>query len=386
MKKQIRVLHVTGKMNKGGAEVMLMEMMRHKSDDIKFDFLVNLSSTCSQEESLFEKEIRTLGGKVDYIPSQNSSGYITYYKNFKNYLRVNGKPDIVHIHLNAKCGYISLVSKICGVKAVISHIHANLNFGWSSPYRIAQSIELKLQNILINTFSDQYWGCSNEANESVFYRYNSRSINCKVINNAIDLDLYLNKEKHINDDSSIVIGNVGRIVENKNLDYLFEILNILYKKGFNFKFIFAGRIDDRGLFDRCINYAKENDFYENVLYIGEVDDVPKIMLDMDVFVAPSENEGFGMVAIEAQAASNVCILSQGFPNSVDVGLGTVHFLQLSSKKEWAESIITHARKKKLLDKLVIKEKFKSKGYDIKDNISKVECYYVDIYNNLGVKK
>jgi glycosyltransferase EpsF len=38
----MKVLQVTGTMNRGGAEVMLMDILRNKPDDVHFDFLTIL--------------------------------------------------------------------------------------------------------------------------------------------------------------------------------------------------------------------------------------------------------------------------------------------------------------------------------------------------------
>ena len=42
--KKIKVLQVTGVMNRGGAEVMLMNLYRHLPDHVQFDFLIHKKS------------------------------------------------------------------------------------------------------------------------------------------------------------------------------------------------------------------------------------------------------------------------------------------------------------------------------------------------------
>jgi hypothetical protein len=58
MSKPIRVLHVIGIMNRGGAETMIMNLYRHiDRSKVQFDFVEN-----SSEPAVFDEEILSLGG------------------------------------------------------------------------------------------------------------------------------------------------------------------------------------------------------------------------------------------------------------------------------------------------------------------------------------
>lgn len=65
----IRVLHVIGSMNRGGAETFIMNVYRHiNRDEVQFDFLLE-----AQKEGAYDKEILALGGKIFfYIPRKES--------------------------------------------------------------------------------------------------------------------------------------------------------------------------------------------------------------------------------------------------------------------------------------------------------------------------
>ena len=72
MQETIRVLHVIGIMNRGGAETMIMNLYRqidrHK---IQFDFVEN-----SLDMAAFDEEILSLGGKIYRCPHYNGKyGY-----------------------------------------------------------------------------------------------------------------------------------------------------------------------------------------------------------------------------------------------------------------------------------------------------------------------
>ena len=139
------------------------------------------------------------------------------------------KPDVVHCHLNAKCGIISKCASKAGVKKIISHCHAKLKFKGNIVKSALSYAELFWQKRLIKKHSTDFWGCSKEAQESLFNKKTRRSDKCNVISNLIDANRFiypneelikLNKEK-FNPSSKFAIGLIGRIAPVKN--YLFAI-------------------------------------------------------------------------------------------------------------------------------------------------------------------
>ena len=127
-KNQIKVLQVTGAVNRGGAEVMLMDIYRNISKAVHFDFLVNYKTKQGIQKGDFDDEILSKGGRIKHIGSQWDLGFFNYIKEFKKVILKIGKPDIVHIHMNAKSGVIALAAKKAGIKNIIIHSHADLKF------------------------------------------------------------------------------------------------------------------------------------------------------------------------------------------------------------------------------------------------------------------
>ena len=88
----------------------------------------------------------------------------------------------------------------------------------------------------------------------------------------------------------------------------------------------------------------------------------------------SLKEGFGLVAAEAQASGVPCVLSSGFPLSVDVGLDLATFLTDYNSQEWADAIL-QVKAKKCSDKEKIQRRFKDCGLDSVENTNKIMQYY-----------
>jgi glycosyltransferase EpsF len=384
MKNKLHVLQVTGVMNRGGAEVMLMDFYRNISSDVHFDFLVNRREKDTGVIGDFDEEILQKGATIKYIGTQWELGISKYIKAFKKVIQEIGKPDVVHIHLNAKCGVIALAAHRCGIKKIIAHSHADLKFRGSFFKVLLAKVELHFQKFLIARYATDFWGCSQPAIESLYYRRLLKSGKSAIINNAVDVSVFqsvsqdtINTLKHelgINE-NTLVIGNVGRVVRHKKVDFIIDILKVLVDKNVECKFIFAGRSDDKAYMDEINNKVQKYNLNSRVIHLGDRGDIPSVISTFSVFAGPALKEGFGLVAVEAQAAGIPCVLYTGFPKSVDMGLNLVTFLDNFDAKIWADELLKSA-KNKCRNKEQIKRKITEKGYDIVENTKRIELLYL----------
>lgn len=389
--KKIKVLHVTGTMNRGGAEVMLMDLFRNISKDFfHFDFLINYNLKKGITAGDFDDEIVLLGAQLKYIGTQWGLGPLKYIERFKKIISETGMPDIVHIHLNAKSGIIALAAKRAGVKNVIVHSHADLTFRGSFILRTLSKVELQFQKLLIAYYGDYFWGCSEEANDSLFFKKLQTKEKSAIINNAVDVSAFQNVsqdeidrkiQSYGGDNNTVILGNIGRIVRHKNVLFILDVLNELKKRNIDFRFVFAGRADHASYLDEIINKAKEFNITRYIIYLGVAEDVPLIANTFDVYVGPALKEGFGLVAVEAQAAGVPCVLYTGFPKSVDMGLNLVTFLNGWNVEKWADAVL-RLKDLKVTDKSFINEKIAAAGFDIKSNVRRVE----GLYKAINVKR
>ena len=341
----IKVLQVVGTMNRGGAEVMLMDILRNKPDGIHFDFLVNNPPNDLYRKGTFDEEIRSKGCEIRYIGTQLRLGPIKYIKQFKRIIE-EVHPDVVHAHLNAKCGIIALAAHIAGCRRIITHCHADIRFRGPFLSRILSEIELFLQKFLIAWFATDWWGCSVEANKRLYWPWiRKKSI---VINNAIDLSAYKSvKQEDVNAlkasygfaPDTLILGNVGRIVPHKNIAFILEVMNELRSRGKDVGFVVVGRDDSPEYTKQMITRSRELGIPDNrLLFLGERGDIPMVMNTFDVFVGPALKEGFGLVAVEAQAAGVPCVLYTGFPESVNMHIRLCTRIDSFNRFEWADCV------------------------------------------------
>ena len=384
-KDKLHVLQVVGAMNRGGAEVMLMDIFRHTSEEIHFDFLVNYKIKQGIPKGDFDREIISKGSYIKYIGAQWDIGPIKYIKKFKKICKEIGTPDVVHIHLNAKGGIIALAAKMAGVKRIIVHSHGDLVFKGSFLKVLPGILELKLQKLLIYLFATDFWGCSIAAVRSLYYKIIINNGKTIIIKNAIDVNSYMDITKESSNalrktykikNNTIIIGAVGRIVRRKNIGFIIDVLNRLNQKDIDFIFINVGKVDDLVYMNEVESKINKFKLKSKIIHLGLRDDIPLVMSTFDVFISPAHNEAFGMVAAEAQAAGIPCLLSTEFPEEIDMNLNLVSFINNFDANKWADEVL-EAVGKRNNDRKLIKESFSNLGFDIETNIKTME----DLYRN-----
>ena len=293
------------------------------------------------------------------------------------------KPDVVHCHLNAKCGVIAKCAYLAGIKKIISHSHAKLKFK-GNPIKSALSYaELYWQKTMINKYSTDFWGCSSEALASLYYKKTRKSQNCKVVSNLIDAErfIYPSQEivekykKEYNKSGKFSIGVVGRIAPVKNYLFAVEVVNELKKKNVDFVFLIVGLKQNAEYTEKLFAKVSEYGLNDNVVYVPPKKDVENVYALMDVVLGTSIREGFSLTAVEAQLSGAYTLLSNGYPKEVNLSAGNCEHVETFDAQLWAqkiESVIENGvdvspekRKQALIDR----------GFDLDEEINKIAKEY-----------
>ncbi len=120
-----------------------------------------------------------------------------------------------------------------------------------------------------------------------------------LIYNGIDCKAYHEckaSKIRTNKNGTVVLGNAGRLVEQKGQKYLLEIAQILQDKKIEFKLLIAGR----GKLEKELKYFTEKHHLEDkVDFLGFVENIKSFMESIDIFALTSLWEGFGNVLAEA---------------------------------------------------------------------------------------
>lgn len=362
----IRVLHIVGKMDRAGAETMLMNLYRHiDRTQVQFDFV-----TFTTNHGDYDEEILALGGKIFPIIANNS---IERMFKLTNFLKQHSEYQIVHAHMLLNNAFHLLAAKKAGIPHRISHSH-NTSNGKSG---IVAKLYEKLAIYLNRKLSTKKIACGAEAAEYLF----KSNKNVWILKNAIDLQLYNDISLHNknywktikSDIQELKIIQVGRLNEVKNHTFSLEIVKRLKEQGINFTFFIVGQGPLEGLIRKNIqDYGLE----KNVFLLGVREDVPNLMAGADVMLMPSLHEGFPVVLVESQAIGLNSIISDKISKEVDLGIGLIDFIKLDSIEDWIEELKC-TKNLNLSHNIEILSK---KGFDIKSNAK----HLLDMYKNTEV--
>lgn len=147
-------------------------------------------------------------------------------------------------------------------------------------------------------------------------RLRSLGVTSEFIPNGIDFEK-ISKVKKAEDEYDVVF--VGRLIKEKNVELLLEAL-VEVKK--NMPDISALIVGDGPEKDQLEKLAFDLGLSENVKFVGFLeshDEVISYMKSSKAFVLPSKREGFGIVALEANA-SGLPVVTVNYPMNAVEGL------------------------------------------------------------------
>ena len=303
-KKPIIVAQIMGKWVGGGVESVIMNYYRHLDHSkVQFDFICDEDSTRIPYD-----EIKKLGGRVFLVPK---------YQNLPKYLKVleklfkENQYRIVHSNINTLSVFPLYAAKKAGVPIRISHSHST-----SNPKEWKRNFIKNILRPFSKRYATDYFACSEVAGRYLFGNKTFNRGEVKIIHNAINIDKFkfdevarkkLRKELGIKD-STIVIGHVGRFVQQKNHTFLVDVFKEYHKKNPDSKLLLVG---SGPLEDEIKKKVERLGLKDSVLFLGQRDDINKLYSVMDVFCLPSLYEGLPVVGIEAQATGLPTIFSNG---------------------------------------------------------------------------
>jgi len=310
-KKPIIVAQIMGKWVGGGVESVIMNYYRHLDHSkVQIDFICDEDSTRIPYD-----EIKKLGGRVFLVPK---------YQNLPKYLKAleklfkENQYRIVHSNINTLSVFPLYAAKKAGVPIRISHSHST-----SNPKEWKRNLIKNILRPFSKRYATDYFACSELAGRYLFGNKAFDQGKVKIIHNAIDIEKFkfdevarkkLRKGFGIKD-STIVIGHVGRFVQQKNHTFLVDVFNEYYKKNPDSKLLLVG---SGPLEDEIKKKVERLGLKDSVLFLGQRDDINKLYSVMDVFCLPSLYEGLPVVGVEAQAAGLPTIFSNRISKEVIV--------------------------------------------------------------------
>ena len=308
------------------------------------------------------------GDKAKYI--SKSSGALAFAKAFYQYLKKE-RIDVLHVHGSSAAILLEMVvAKWTGVKNIVAHSH-NTQGNHNKIHRILRP--------LVNLLADECLACGDKAGQWMYGMHRSFI----VIPNCIDTNKYRFDErirKEVRHElgiekNCIVLGHVGVFTEVKNQTFLLHVMKSLHKKGQAvYKLLLIGHGPMKELVEqRCCEFGLRN----YVSFLGNRNDVPRLMMAMDIFCMPSLYEGFPITSIEAQATGLPLLMSANVSPEVSI-TDLVTLLPINQGAEpWVKEINLFSKSQ--CERNCYADKITFAGYDIQHSAEMLQQIYREQY-------
>lgn len=374
MEGMIRVVHVFGILDQGGAENMIMNLYRKiDREKVQFDFVVH-----SEKRGFFEEEIKRLGGNIYRVPRYQGKNTIKYILAWSELFKQHPEWSIVHSHIRSSAVIYLWIAHRYGLKTVV-HSHS------ISSGNGMESWAKSLLQYPLRFICDYYLACSLEAGMWLFGKRVARSSHFFVLRNAIDLEAFIYKEETRNNkrteigiNDEYVIGHVGRFEYPKNHSFIVKLFEYIHEKNPNTLLLLIGS----GTYENEVrDFLEKKNLMNSVIILNNRTDVSELMQAMDVFLFPSLYEGLGLAAIEAQATGlHVIASKEGVPVETAI-TDQLKFISLSSSLGvWCEEIMTLYSNRR-----TPVEEIKASGYDIRQTSKWLQDFYCQIEKTRSIE-
>lgn len=308
--------------------------------------------------------------KFKYSPERNQ---------FLKHIFEQQKYSIVHVNLPGPYGAMILkAAQKAGVENRIYHAHNPKN-NLTVKSRISSSVF----NRLCSSRGNYFLSCSESAGRSFFEGKEFR-----VLKNRIDTEKFTysdearrRERKQLGiDETTCVIGAVGRLEAQKNVKFAIDCFEEFLKLKPDSVFVWIGEGSQR---KKIQSYIEKKGLCSKVLLLGVQPNIAEWYSFMDVFLLPSRFEGLGIVFIEAQASGLACFGSTNVPKDTEV-TGLMYRLNVNDgASKWAvemSNVCMPPDRKKYVREVI------EAGFDTKTGTDMLARIYKSLVaNDNGVK-
>ena len=362
----MKVLIVVGEINKAGVANAALNFYRacnkYYKDLITFDVVSTVEPIAPLKSEFLNNATRYF--VMERIKSQ---GFRNYIRNIRALIRSNGPYCAVHSHLGGFNWLVCKAAKQEGILNRIAHAH-----GSAGPNKVYDFCVSKILSVLNRKYSTMRFACSNKSGKYTFKK------DFEFLPNIIGLDkVKFDITRNLRDELGIdektkIIGYLGLFEGQKNAAYIVDIM-----KRYKTKKVLCLAAGD-GPFLNEVRQRSEREGTNSICFLGYRNDANDLLRIFDVLVMPSLSEGMSMSLLSAQLIGTPCVVSNGVPNTNDLGFGLFTKVSDFNVNKWCDAInaaFTVDKRKDFNDINERFEKLKVIGYD-EETIAKrlIEAY------------
>ncbi|MDB5347850.1 MAG: glycosyl transferase, group 1 [Schlesneria sp.] len=325
-----RVLHIFGRLNRGGAELRTLDVMRRLGSGQPQMEFVALSGLPGD----LDDEVRSLGGEVHYCALD-----LGFPWRFARLLRER-QIDVVHSHVHHFSGYILRCAAKVGVPIRIAHFRS-CHSGNSATLR--RRLQERLMRHWIDRWATLILGNGSSSLEFGWKADWGTDHRCAVIHNGLDTTRFriaadpagVRQEFGLPTECPLVI-HVGRMDPPKNHERLVSIWASLAKIRPDMQFVSVGRIEP-AMLSELQSQMRTTALNNRVVWAGIREDIPRLLLAANLMYFPSRWEGLPGAVLEASAAG-VPVIGSDIPpiREISSRVSTVKTISLQSDNSlWA---------------------------------------------------
>lgn len=343
MSSPIHVCWYCEKWQPGGIQAVQVNLLEHMDlRGICFDIAVSEDDTAlfdKRLEALGVRKIVTLGNRHANPISRVLANTLAFPK-----LLARGHYDVVHLNACHGVEYIYCFwAWLFRVPVRIVHCRNN-DIGAGGRLRPVKIAAHRLCKRLFGGCATVRLANSDLAAKWLFSSADLKRNRVQLVRNGIDAQRYafrpevrerVRQELHL--DGKFVVGHVGHFNYQKNHEQLVSIFRQILERCPNALLLLVGQGENQ---EKIRQLVCENGMEEHVLFYGVTEDIPALMMAMDVFLFPSRFEGFGNVLIEAQACGLPCFASaRVIPKDAQI-TPNVTWIDLEQPEEvWAQRVL-----------------------------------------------
>jgi len=317
----VKVLHVFGRMDRGGAEVRTVELMRNiDRDRFHFDYC-----SLSGRPGEMDDEVRSLGATVHLLDRRA----LDLPRRFRELLR-REQYDVVHAHLQLFSGYLLRLAASVGTPVRVAHFRSSHDASPSTPARRLARIALTpLMRRYATHATKRRWvdrhathvlGVSEHALARGWNPDWKADPRCQVVYDGLQPRSYtvpcdprgVRREFNLPGDGALFI-HVGRMTEAKNHVRLMSIFAEVLRRRPEARLLLVGRTcarpGDHSIERQVRERMQSLGSTEKVVFCGERTDVARLLKAADVLLFPSLWEGLGDVVLEACVSGTPAVCS-----------------------------------------------------------------------------
>jgi glycosyltransferase involved in cell wall biosynthesis len=292
----MRVVHIIKATGIAGAENHLLSLLagqEQRGIDVKMLLLV-------EPGNVLENYVRALkeGGVAARRMVIRHDTDVTLVKRLRDELRVL-QPDIVHTHLIHADLFGTLAARWVGVPVIVTSRHNDDAFRHRRPIKLVNRVFWRMVEAgiaisdSIKRFSIEVEGAPTGKMHRIYYGLDTRipPLNRSTARNALEQELGL-------DDDAVLLGMVCRLIEQKGVRYGLQAFQQIAEAFPEAHLLIAGQGPLKAELEQ---QTAQGALTARVHFLGWREDVAALLAALDLLIAPSLWEGFGLVLLEAMA-------------------------------------------------------------------------------------